>query len=293
MDLKTYLKTKYHINSQILKKTRSRYYHKFFIKKKNGAFREIMAPTGVLKVAQKFIATEILNKTASHYINHGFQSNRSVATNANEHVGAGIILTVDIKDFFKSCKLKLVYRTLKKICVDDSYNIANILCYQNVVPQGAPSSPILTNLLMKYTLDELLLRLSKRYDCKVTRYCDDITFSHKDKNYNFNGLLKDLTYFIKKKPLEFKLNQSKTRIYRPHNRQEITGVVINRGLSIPKTYRKNLRAQIYQYFQTPKDLRSTKVYQEITGKIAWISSINPTQAISFQKQIGILELRDC
>ena len=121
--------------------------------------------------------------------------------------------------------------------------IAHLCCYKGVLPQGAPTSPIITNLIC-LDMDEKLFGFAKKYKQDFTRYADDITFSGYSSVYD-KPFFGELNRIIKKEG--FKLKFSKTRIQSKNKRQEVTGVVVNDKLNINRHYVRNLRAMIHHY----------------------------------------------
>ena len=148
---------------------------------------------------------------------------------------------MDIKDFFPSVKPYFIYSVYR----DSGYSkaVAGILTglcvYEDVLPQGAPTSPPLSNLICR-RIDARLGGLSRKLGIRYTRYSDDMTFSG---SFEPGHVVKSVRTIISE--YGFELNEKKTRVSRPHQRQCVTGVVVNSKIQAPRTYRRELRKQIH------------------------------------------------
>lgn len=176
----------------------------------------------------------------------GFVDGCSVATNATAHVGRAYVLNIDLKDFFPSIKRRMVISSLRSLHADD--DVARMiarLCTlspedggEDNLPQGAPTSPILSNIVC-VALDCRLSGLAQRYGLTYTRYADDITFCSDHNVYREEGTFwKTLQSIISESG--FTINSKKTRVLRPWQRQEVTGVTVNNKCNISRKYIKNL-----------------------------------------------------
>jgi len=229
-------------------------YQDFVIKKKNGEDRYIHAPEKRLKSIQRKLA-DILNcvykiKPAAH----GFVINKNIITNARCHVKRKYVFNMDLENFFDQIHFGRVRGMLMKppysIGAEAALVIAQIACYNGKLPQGAPTSPILTNMICA-PLDTTLCKLSKTYELRYSRYADDITFSswlEFPKEIVYCDSLgvhigKELEEIILKN--SFVVNQKKTRIYNCRKRQEVTGLVVNRFVNIKRSYIKEIRAILH------------------------------------------------
>lgn len=236
-------------------------YKQFKIKKKTGGFRLISAPKTlsfllILKYLN-FILKSIY--TPSKY-SMGFTEGRSVITNANAHIGQNYVFNIDIKDFFPSIEQARVWKRLQLKPFYFSIPVANViagLCSMKevrkfedgskkeffVLPQGAPTSPIITNMICD-KLDHRLAGLAKRFGIHYTRYADDITFSSKHNVYHANGeFIKELNRIILDQG--FKINDKKTRLQKLGSRQEVTGITVNSKLNVTPRYVRNIRNILY------------------------------------------------
>lgn len=238
----------------------------FEIPKKTGGKRTITAPDKFLKKIQRRINLLLSLFFEPKPAAHGFLENRSIVTNAKIHVGKKYVLNVDLKDFFPSIhfgRIKAVLqlpifwikeKELKEWCNIDIESlskfglkpefaqiIANFCCFESKLPQGAPTSPIVTNIVSQ-RLDNKLVKLAKEYHCFYTRYADDITFSC-NKNRFKEDFMKKLDDIIKSEG--FIINEKKTRIQNKKvTRQEVTGITVNEKLNLQRNYIRKLRATL-------------------------------------------------
>ena len=152
------------------------------IPKKKGGFREISSPANGLKIIQRNL-NSVLLKIYDEFITksvHGFVLKKSIVSNASKHIHRRFLLNIDLKDFFPSVH----FGRIKGLFQHEPFNLndfsstslANLCCFKGVLPQGAPTSPILTNFVC-YKLDKQLIKLATENKCKYTRYADDIIFS--------------------------------------------------------------------------------------------------------------------
>lgn len=236
------------------------YYTEFEIPKKSGEPRRICAPTGDLKGVQRQLADALWEHQKSIYeelgikpnISHAFEEGKSIITNAKIHRNKRIIVNVDLSDFFDSIHIGRVCGFFEKnkhfnLPHEPAITIAQLACYQGKLPQGAPTSPIITNLICQ-VLDMHLLSFAKRYKLDYTRYADDITFSTNDKAFleTWDSFYDELEEKIKK--AGFSLNEKKTRITYRDSKQVVTGLVVNKKISVDHAYCRNVRAMAHSLY---------------------------------------------
>ncbi|RAX51646.1 hypothetical protein CCY99_08790 [Helicobacter sp. 16-1353] len=230
-------------------------YKKFEIPKNNGEFRTIYAPTKYLKTILKSLNYAFQAIYKNNQVAHGFLPNKSVATNAKKHISKNYVFNMDLKDFFQSIHQARIWKMLQispfNLPKDMANLLAGLLCYQypreskekSFLPQGAPTSPIISNFIC-YRLDKSLLELAKKHNAIYTRYADDITFSS-----NINLYKKDSEFLQKIYRIinneGFSINENKIRLQGKGYRQEVTGIIVNEKINVSKKYIKNLRALIY------------------------------------------------
>lgn len=264
-------------------KVRDSYYHSFEIPKKSGGSRTITAPGGDLKRVLNVLAQalkDIYSFVPSSV--HGFVEGCSVATNASCHVGKKYVLNLDLKDFFPSVKKRMVVSSLKKLQVDKDVAclIARLCCYtpagggDECLPQGAPTSPILSNIAC-YCLDIRLSGLANTYGVNYTRYADDMTFSSDHNVFDENGpFWRKLKTIIEE--CGFVINDRKTRIQRPWERQEVTGISVNNKVNVSRKYLKTLRAELNNMKYR---VVTMKEWMKVMGKVNYVRMVRKAQGI--------------
>ncbi|WP_155395454.1 reverse transcriptase domain-containing protein [Photobacterium angustum] len=146
--------------------------------KKSGGFREIAQPCRELKAIQSWILRNILDKLNSSPYSKGFEKGKSILDNAQPHVGASYLLSLDLEDFFPSIGSYKVYGIFRSIGYNKEMSklLTNLCTYHGYLPQGAPSSPKLANLTCS-RLDARIHGYAGPKGITYTRYADDITLS--------------------------------------------------------------------------------------------------------------------
>lgn len=252
------------------------------IPKKTGGVRFIEEPVDWLKKEQSMILRKLYTLPVSTNA-HGFIRKKSPVTNAEVHRKNRTIIRVDLKDFFPSIDAKKIINALTRYWPrDEAERVARLCTIDGRLPQGAPTSPALAN-IVACQLDARLAGFANSLDAVYTRYADDIIFSFpkkRSKKFCLKVLL-----FIQKiiKDCGFRVNRKKTRIrYGPGQQRKITGIVVNdkQQLSVPRAYRRKLRARIHQLDPTDQtELR------RIRGVIAWMHAVNKHQAKLYEKML--------
>lgn len=246
---------RYHLYIRPLNKA----YTTFQIPKKTGNYRIISAPISSLKIIQRKVNQILKSVYKPKPSTYGFVTGKSIVTNAKQHVKQRHVLNLDIQDFFSSINFGRVRGLLMAIpysCTEEVATIlAQICCYENKLPQGAPTSPIISNMICA-KLDSQLQRLAKKYQCIYTRYADDITFS--TSRTKFPGHLAwfsqeaDILFLSDelKKIIEnngFIVNNSKLRLYSRYKHQEVTGITVNQKLNVKRSYVRQIRAMLHAW----------------------------------------------
>lgn len=235
-------------------------YRSFEIPKKSGGVRQISVPSGNLKWFQLCL-NEIFKAlyTPSPYA-MGFAKGRSVVDNARVHTNQNYVFNIDLKDFFPSIDQARVWKRLQLAPFNFNAKVAGVIaglcsikterpsgpeefseCY--VLPQGAPTSPLLTNAICD-TLDRRLHGLAKRFGLHYSRYADDITFSSMHNVYHPDSdFRKELRRIIAGQ--HFAINENKTRLRHCSTRQEVTGLTVGRKINVTRKYVKDIRAILH------------------------------------------------
>lgn len=218
------------------------HYREFEIPKRSGGKRKITAPLPALLECQSWIYENILTKVKIHYSAHGFTFNKSIISNSKVHVGQNHFLKIDLKDFFPSITINQVITVFKSLGYTHkvSFYLASICCYGDVLPQGAPTSPMLSNIVAR-SLDNRLMRYSKKFNLKYTRYADDLAFSGESIQ------VKHIEYITKiVNTCGFSVNEKKTFLQQEKHKRIITGISIAEDvIKVPREYKRKLKLEIH------------------------------------------------
>ena len=223
----------------------SGHYQEFWMRKRSGGYRMISAPDKDLQAIQSTIYSRILSSvTIVHPAAVGFRCGRSVVDNAAPHLGKRYVLKMDIHDFFGSIRSPRVRQTFKKIGYPE--NVSKVLgalcCLHRHLPQGAPTSPALSN-IVGYEMDRKLAALAAEYGVTYTRYADDLTFS--GDVFPKEQIIPQVKRIIRDEKCE--PNHKKTHFMNQSSRKIITGVSVASGvkLTIPKSKKREIRKNVY------------------------------------------------
>lgn len=218
-----------------------KFYYSFSIPKRNGKDRSIHAPLPNLKEIQRWILDEILDKVTESSYSKAFRLKYSIKDNARFHRRQVKVLSMDLKDFFSTIKFGRVLKLFRELGYKESVAVmlANICCLDGAIPQGAPTSPKIANLIAR-DLDNEIWAYIKEQAIRYTRYADDLTFSG---NFQVGALISKVTYLAKKNG--FSINSLKTKVMGRNNRQMVTGIVVNEKMQVPRRLRRILRLQAY------------------------------------------------
>lgn len=263
------------------------YYKTFEIPKKSGGTRVINAPYGELKFIQ-----EQLNKRLAEYqkyiwevkgvrpaISHGFEKGKSIITNAKIHRNKRYVVNLDIENFFGTFHFGRIVGFFEKnryfrLPHEVAITIAQITCYNGTLPQGAPSSPIITNYICQ-VLDRRLLLLAREYRLDYTRYADDITFSTNDIHFTdkYRAFLDAVDTEIQR--AGFRINSKKTRLLFESSRQEVTGLTVNKKINSNKQFRKETRAMAYHMYANGEFsiAGDSGTLEQLEGRFSFIDQI--------------------
>lgn len=272
------------------------HYKRFGIRKKSGGIRIISAPMPRLKGAQYWVLHQVLNKMGHHQAAHGFAPRRSILTNAAEHLAKDVVVNIDLKDFFPSIDFKRVKGLFQKLGYSEKLaTIFSLLCTEpdvdeveldgktyfvakgkRTLPQGAPTSPAITNILC-YKLDCRLSGLAKALGFSFTRYADDMSFSASGEAA---GKVQQLLWRLRKIITEegFVIHPKKISVMRKGARQEVTGIVVNKQPGINRKTLHRFRALLHQIKNEGlqnKQWKGGNVVTEIIGYANFVAMVKP------------------
>ena len=286
---------------------KSLHYTRFTIPKRDGGERAIWAPLPRLKATQHWILSQIVERLLIHGSAHGFIPGRSIATNAEAHRDSQVIVKLDIKDFFPTVSLPRVKGVFRKAGYREQVaTLLALLCTEaprevvthrdttyyvatgpRSLPQGAPTSPALTNVLC-LTLDQRLSGFADKMGWRYTRYADDLTFSlpkGKRTNQKIGALIGTVKQIVKEEG--FTIHPSKTKVHRSGGAQRVTGLVVNGSgeVRVPREIKRKIRAAIHNLKQG-KPLAEGETRDTLIGYAAYIAMTDPELGHKMLEEIG-------
>lgn len=246
----------------------TRYYFHITHQKKTGGVRSIDSPNRQLKALQRWVLRNILAQLSPSSYARGFIPGFSLVDNASPHSGNQYVLKIDIKDFFPSIKSNQVYSIFRSVGYSKqiSYYLTSICSLNGYLPQGAPSSPCLSNLIC-LRLDQRIGRLCDKYALSYTRYADDITISG-----NKLIIVKKVWYVLRMIIREegFLINKKKEMLSGPRSSREVTGLITHPTVGIGSKKYNHYRNRIY-HLSKKTDPQSIEV---IRGILSFVHSVD-------------------
>ncbi|OQX02269.1 MAG: hypothetical protein BWK73_43305 [Thiothrix lacustris] len=285
------------------------HYQHFAMQKKSGGTRLISAPMPRLKRLQYWVLDNILQPLELTDQAHGFVTGRSIVSNAQPHLAQKVVINLDLKDFFPT----VTYPRIKGTFAQLGYNhevasLLALLCseadtqtvemdgqryYLNSasrrLPQGAPISPALSNVICR-TLDKRLQGLATKHGFAYTRYADDLTFSGTQAD-----AVPALLYGTKATVTAegFNIHPDKTRIMKQGSKQEVTGIVVNQHLSVDNKKLKQFRALLFQIDKDGYEGKSWgngyNILASIKSYAHYVRMVNPAKGNQFLEQIAAIQ----
>ena len=293
-------------------------YRRFDIAKASGGTRTILAPCKGIKGLQRQLNPILQEVYEVKPSVHGFVSRRNVVSNSQGHTRKRFVLNVDLKDFFPSINFGRVRGMFMArpyfLPNGAATTLARLCCFDNQLPQGAPTSPVVSNMLCA-KLDSQLQKLAKKHGCWYTRYADDLSFSFRGPSYpnelatNSGGKLeigRELQDLISENG--FVINIEKLRLRHLGQRQEVTGLTLNKFPNVERRFVRQVRAMLHAWrkfgeeraqeeFGEKYDRRrrgAGAAFREVVrGKIAYIGLVKgKTDPVHFKLNEQFMELLD-
>ncbi len=217
-------------------------YKRYEISKRNGGRRVILAPENDLKRMQERVLKRILRPLRTHPSAMAFERGKSIVHNAQIHLGQAIVVGADLRDFFTSTSRQRIVEMFERLgWQPDAVNELIRLCtYEQALPQGAVTSPRLSN-LVNYAMDVRLAALANHCWARYSRYADDLTFSFAEDKKGANEIISIAKAIVA--DYGYKMHgRKKQYLARRHQQQRVTGLVINDRVNLPRKTRRWLRA---------------------------------------------------
>lgn len=259
-------------------------YKEWKIPKKSGGDREIASPNKNLKRLQRRLMKSLGCFCDTHEAAHGFVSGKGILSNATEHVGKKIVANVDIANFFPNTSRKMVFQSLMResdLPADICGFITEICQRDGGLPAGAPTSPLIGNIVLK-RFDDVMSKSLKSANVNYTRYADDITISSDNDVSGYIGFAEKLL-----RKSGYSLNKKKTNFFRQGRRQMVTGLSVNSKVNVPRRIRRNLRAAIHSRSNGEETTWMGRAVddQVLEGLCAFVKSINPKEGRRHKKNL--------
>jgi len=254
-------------------------YHTYSLPKQSGGSRTITAPNDHLKALQRTLLREGFDAIDVGQYAYGFCKGRSIVDNAQVHAGAKVVVNVDVQSFFPNTRFPLIRQACKtladgRLSPMAQWLAAEICSYQGGLPTGAPTSPVIANIVLK-SADRSIALACKKKSIQYTRYADDLTFSGSD---DVVAMLPFVARVLDE--LGYKLAEKKTNIFRRGRRQVVTGLVVNDKPNMARALRRRLRSAVHR-------LAAGKIAhwhgremteQSLRGRLAFLHMTQPAEA---------------
>ena len=289
--------------------SRINHYRRFSLAKKNGGERLISAPMPRMKRAQYWILENILNRVTLHNAAHGFVTGRSILSNALPHVNQAIVVNLDMENFFPTVNYRRVKGLFRQLGYAEQLatELALLTTEPEVtqvaldgetwfvqedvrfLPQGAPTSPAISNIICR-RLDSRLQAMAQKLGFVYTRYADDMTFSSAQPTASVQQLLWRCKQIVQDEG--FKIHPEKTRVMRKPQKQEVTGIVVNEKPSVDRKTLKRFRALLFQIAKDGvegKRWGSGELMASLEGYANFVAMVAPEKGIVLQKQVTDLK----
>jgi RNA-directed DNA polymerase len=283
------------------------HYIRFSLPKKSGGKRTISAPMPRLKAVQYWILENILKKIPVHTVANGFVTERSILTNAANHIAKDVVVNIDLKDFFPTIHYKRVKGLFTKLGYSEKIaTILSLICTEpdreeavldgkkyfittghRKLPQGAPTSPAITNIIC-YKLDCRFKGMADKLQFSYSRYADDLSFSANGNEQvkNVQKLLWRTKRIITDEG--FTIHPDKVKVMHKGSRQEVTGIIVNKQPGIDRKMLRRFRAviqQISKYGLENKKWKGGNIAAEMIGYANFVVQVKPAQGQKMKAQL--------
>jgi len=290
------------------------HYVRWLVPKRDGSSRLISAPKPELKRVQRWIMNEVTEHLPVHGAAHGFLAGRSILTNAIVHARAKVVVKLDIKGFYPTVTMRRVKGLLRRAGLGEQVaTLMALLATESPreevethgkkyylatgprsLPQGAPTSPSITNALCM-RLDCRLSGLARKLGCRYTRYADDLTFSwHGNDKHQIGALLRAVRVIVHAEG--FEIHTKKTRVMRNGSRQKVTGLVVNTApagvpsVRVPRKTVRHLRAAIKNR-ELGREAQGRESLEQLKGMAAFVMMTDEKRGRDFMVRLDALIVR--
>lgn len=271
-----------------------KFYRNFELKKRSGGYRLIKSPYPSLLECQKWINNNILKSVPLQNCVTGYRSGLSILDNARLHCGRDEMLKIDISDFFPSIEFRRIMSVFTELGYSQkvSFILARLCSLDGVLPQGAATSPSISNIICK-KMDRQFYETCRRLGLRYTRYSDDITISGREiKKGNIRYFFEIIEKF------GFKVNQKKVRILRSNDKKIVTGLDITTGKPrVCREYRRSISKDIYFVWSVGlsahvarKRIFEPRYLEQLIGRINFwklVEPDNPQMLKSYERIMSV------
>ena len=267
-------------------------YKVYELPKRSGGFRVIHHPARELKFLQRWMISKVFEHAEIHPAATAYRNGASVFKNAIVHTGSRFFLKIDFKDFFPSIRISDVSELLQKLkpnlpfelSESDMTLIGKITTRQGRLTVGASCSPIISNAVM-YPFDQKMSSLAATFDCRYTRYADDITFSTMRPSV-LEDLLREVKYYLENLTAPaLRINEKKLSFTSKKRRVIVTGLTVNAQgrISVGRGTKRKIKSLVHQYSLRKLDLQNTNY---LSGYISYVNGVEPDFVRSLERKYG-------
>lgn len=250
-----------------------------------------------MRLVQYRILTKVLDKIEVPEYIHAFEKNKSIPKMANLHVRKRVVISLDIKDFFHSIKQYSLFELFKEVGFTDgpARTLSEICTYKAYVPQGALTSPKISNIIAAKTFGPLIYEYCVKHNLTLSIYADDVTISTNETDVSISEIISVVSEFIIK--FGFRINNRKTKVMKSYQRQWVCGVVVNDKTNLLRKERLELRAIVHNISKNGLEAEAAKnsltsdAFRNIMqGRLNWYKQLNKDLAdkliAKFKQAIG-------
>jgi retron-type reverse transcriptase len=266
---------------QSIAQTLPRYYRRKDKVKPDGRRRIFYIPHGDLKKLQVAIAKKLLAPLPLHQAIHSYRKGKSTLTNARVHLGHPFMVKLDIEDYFPSISRDRVFRLLGRLGFSGpiARTLAVLTTFKNQLPQGAPTSQAIANLVFDEIIKKRISPLCETHKLEPSVYGDDLTISGSKRLVQLKHLVERI---IEDEGFKVSTKPSKNQLLLEHDQKVVTGYVLKEDkLDVPKSRYREVRAIIHNCLknggasQFDCDVKTAK--EQLRGKIEYIRKVNPVR----------------